>query len=103
MEDAIGLLLLILIAIALLVLIGLGGLFALDLLSCLFSWFALGPAAGWLMLGLLGGALFGWGTSLRTKTRSEDLRRVTWGGVILLVVLMIAGLLSPAGHTLFAP
>lgn len=99
-EDAIGLLILAIVAIALLVLLGAGILFGCDLISSAFSWFSVGPAPGWALLGTLVGALYGIITGMKARGKSDDLRKIYFGAALAAALMLAAGVASPAGRHL---
>jgi hypothetical protein len=99
-EDAIGLLILFIIAGVLVVLAGLSVLLSLDLLSSAASWIVRGPAFGWTLLGALFGTLFGVVQGMRTRGKSDDLRKIYFGAAVVAALLAPAGAASPAGRLL---
>jgi hypothetical protein len=114
LEDAIGLLILIVIALALLAaliavaglllaFLGMGVLFVLDLLSSSLSWLGGGPVVGWLVLGALVGLFFGLVTGLKATGRTTHLRHIYGGAAALLALLLAAGITSPVGRAVFQP
>lgn len=99
-EDAIGLLILAIVAVILMMLAGLSILFSFDLLSSAVSWIGQGPAMGWTVLGAMFGTLFGVVQGMRVRGSSDDLRKVYAGAVAAAVLLLAAGVTSPAGRVL---
>jgi len=99
-EDAIGLVILIIVAIILLMIAGFCALFSFDLLSAAVSWFGQGPAIGWTLLGVIGGSLFALVQGMKARGKSDDLRKVYIGTAISAVILLAAGIASPAGRSL---
>jgi hypothetical protein len=99
-EDAIGLVILIIVAIVLIASAGFAVLFSFDLFSSSVSWFGQGPAIGWTLLGAMGGALFGIVQGMKARGKSDDLRRIYFAAALAGVVLLAAGVTSPAGRVL---
>ena len=99
-EDAIGLVILVLIAVILMVLAGLSALFSTDLMSSAVSWIGQGPAVGWALLGAIGGGLFAVIQGMKARGKSDDLRKAYLGAAVVGMVLLASGVTSPAGRAL---
>lgn len=100
LEDAIGLLILVIVAIILLAFAGMSIVFSFELISSAISWFGQGPAIGWTVLGSLVGGLFGVLQGRKARGRADDPRKLYLTAGLLCSLLLLAGIFSPAGHKL---
>ena len=100
MEDVIGTIILAGIAVALLIVSGFGVLFSFELCSSAFSWLHLSPAICWSLFGLAVGGTAGGIQGAALRGGKDNLRKIYAGAGLLLLLLTIAGVVSPAGRHL---